>query len=244
MLIRTQYNTLRPDKHNAPVTCQIINRLWAAKVINPGAIIGLMDEKISKISGWLGTGSIDVFGRPFSGKDTQGKLLSDLFGGELIGGGDILRSHHDPKKIEEVLAGGGIVPSDFYIHLVLPYLSRPQFKDKPLFLSAVGRSHGEEPIIMKTADDSGHPLKAVIYLEISEEEVWRRFNESKLDKDRGQRSDDRSEVLTTRLKKFKDNTVPVIEFYRARQLLIEVDGTLTREQVTNEIIEELARRCS
>jgi adenylate kinase len=200
-----------------------------------------MNEQLKTITDWLGSGAIDIFGRPFSGKDTQGKLLADLLGGVLIGGGDILRSHHDPKQIEEILANGGIVPSDFYINLVLPYLSRPQLSDKPLLLSAVGRSHGEEPIIMKAAVDSDHPIKAVVSLSISEDEVWRRFEQSKVDHDRGNRSDDRSEVLKTRLTKFHDNTLPVLDYYRDKNLLIEVDGTLSREQVTNEILAGLTK---
>jgi adenylate kinase len=200
-----------------------------------------MNDRIKIISDWLKTGSIDIFGRPFSGKDTQARLLADLFNGVVIGGGDILRSHHDPKQIEQVLAGGGIVPSDFYIHLVLPYLSRPQFKPKPLLLSAVGRSHGEEPIILKATADSGHPIKAVISLQIDEAEVWRRFEAAKDKGDRGNRADDRRAVLRTRLKKYQDNTVPVIDFYRDKKMLIEVDGTLSREQVTDEILQGLTR---
>ncbi len=201
-----------------------------------------MDDQIKTISGWLGTGSINVFGRPFCGKDTQGRVLAELLGGELIGGGDILRSHHDPQKIEKVLAEGGIIPSDFYLEIVLPYLSRPEIKQKPLILSSVGRSHGEESIIMKATTDSGHPIKAVIMLQLSEQEVWQRFAQAKTQNDRGNRPDDQSEALKTRLKKFEDKTEPVIDFYRDKGLLIEVDGTLPKSQVTKEIIDSLSKR--
>jgi adenylate kinase len=200
-----------------------------------------MNDEIKIIANWLGTGSINIFGCPFSGKNTQGRILADLFGGVLIAGGDILRSHHDPEKIKQVMANGGIVPSDFYLGMVLPYLSQPELKGKPLMLSAVGRSHGEEPVIMKATTDSGHPLKAVILLNLSEEEVCRRFEAetAEAQHDRGKRSDDRRVVLKTRLKKFQTNTIPVIEFYRDRGLLIEVDGALSRSKVTNEILKGL-----
>lgn len=202
-----------------------------------------MYEK-TNILNWLGSGSINIFGRPFSGKDTQGRELAELFDGELIGGGDILRSHDDPAKIEQVMAAGGIVPSDFYLNMVLPYLSRPELRDKPLILSAVGRSHGEEPDTMKAAAESGHPIQAVIMLQLSEEEVWRRFEAAKVIQDREARADDKREVLANRLKKFQERTLPVIEFYRDKGLLIEVDGTRSREEVTTEILQRLAERAT
>lgn len=203
-----------------------------------------MEDKIQTISKWLGTGSINIFGRPFAGKDTQGRMLADLFGGQLIGGGDILRNHHDPEKIEKIMATGGIIPSDYYENMVVPYFSKPEFKDKPLILSAVGRSHGEEPVIMRAADGSGHPIKVVIHLVLSEDEVWRRFEAALLDQDRGHRADDHRSVLKTRLNKYQDKTVAVLDFYREKGLLIELDGTLSREAVEAEIIDRLAERAS
>jgi adenylate kinase len=200
-----------------------------------------MDEKTKTISKWLGTGSIDIFGKPFSGKDTQGSTLAGIFGGVLIGGGDILRHHYDPEKVKQIMAEGGIVPSGFYLDMVLPYLARPEFKGKPIILSAVGRSHGEEPAILQAAEASGHPLKVVVLLKLSDEEVWQRLEVSLQDHDRSARSDDHREVLKNRLKKFQDRTVPVIEFYRGKDVLVEVNGALSREEVTAEILGKLVR---
>jgi len=199
-----------------------------------------MENQIKTITDWLDDGSIDIFGLPFSGKDTQGRIIAEKLGGELIAGGDILRSHDDPKKIEEVLANGGIVPSDFYINLVLPYLSQAKYRTKPLILSAVGRAHGEEPIIMKAVSDSGHPMKAVVYLKMPETIVWQRFEASLIKNDRGNRSDDHREVIKNRLKKFHDRTVPVIDYYREKGMLVEVDGTQPLHQVTESILNGLA----
>jgi len=203
-----------------------------------------MEKYIDSITQWLGAGAINIFGRPFSGKDTQGELLAKQFGGELIGGGDILRSHHDPKRIEEIMASGGIIPSDFYEQMVLPYLARKAFATKPLILSSVGRSHGEEQVILRAAAAAGHPIKAVILLKITEKEVWKRFEESLEDHGRGNRSDDHRSVLKTRLQKFQEKTAPVIEFYRDKGLLIEIDGTKSREAVTEEILTALAHRAN
>jgi len=200
-----------------------------------------MEEKIKN---WLGVGAVDIFGRPFSGKDTQARKLAELFGGVVIGGGDILRSHRDPAKIDEVMKEGGIIPSDFYLNMVVPYLSRPEFSGKPLILSAVGRAHGEEESIIDATQKSGHPLEAVVYLNLAEDEVWKRFEAAKSLDDRGRRSDDDRAALQTRLQKFQERTMPVIEFYRQKGLLVEIDGSLTREAVTTKILKKLVVRAS
>lgn len=201
----------------------------------------LMEDQIKKISDWLGTGSINIFGMPFSGKDTQGQILADLLGGALIGGGDILRAQQN-AKIDKILAKGDISPTDYYLKLIPPYFSKSEYNNQPLILSSVGRSHGEEPAIMKAAADSGHPIKAVIMLSLSEAEVWKRFKAVQIQQDRGRRADDKQESLETRLKRFQEKTMPVIKFYRNTGLLVEVDGALSRKEVTSEILKSLASR--
>jgi len=198
-----------------------------------------MEQKTKIISNWLGAGSINIFGLPFSGKDTQGRDLADLFNGHLIAGGDILRSHPDQAKINELMSTGELFPTDFYLSIVLPYLSKPEFKDAPLILSSIGRMHGEEPVVLQAASESGHDVKAVVYLNMTEDIVWKRFEAAKTLHDRGDRADDNQEVLKNRLAEFRDKTAPVIEYYRGKDLLIEVDDTLSQEQVLQEIIDSL-----
>lgn len=204
-----------------------------------------MNEKVHKISKWLDSGSINIFGCPFAGKDTQARKLATLLNGDLIAGGDILRSHEDQAMIEQIMDSGGLIPSEFYFNLVLPYLSQPKFKNKPLVLSSVGRLQGEEPTILKATKDSGHITKAAIVLKLSEAEVWKRFETAKNTlHDRGGRDDDDRNVIATRLTNFKKKTRPVIEFYRRKGLLIEVDGSKSRDDVTTEIIDKLAAAAS
>lgn len=198
-----------------------------------------MENKIETISNWLSSGSLNIFGRPFAGKDTQGRKLAELFSGELIAGGDILRAYHDQGEIDRVMAEGGLIPSDLYLKILTPFLSKDDFKNKPLILSSVGRKEGEELTIKQATEVSNHPIKAVILLEMEEAEARKRFEAARQEHDRGQRADDNRAVLENRLKKFREETMPVINYYKSVDLLISVDGTLTKEQVTSEILEAL-----
>ncbi len=97
-------------------------------------------------------------------------------------------------------------------------------------------------MIMRTTANSGHPTKAVVFLTLSEEEVYTRFENAKKLGDRGQRADDNSKVLSTRLEKFHHKVMPVIEWYREKNLLIEIDGGLIKDEVTQAILTSLEKR--
>lgn len=198
--------------------------------------------KIAKIKAWLGTGSINIFGLPFAGKDTHCRELANLFGGVVIGGGDILRSQPTSSHVREHIAKGALAPTEEYMRIILPYFARAEFKGKPLILSSVGRWHGEEAGVLEATAESGHPLLVVIHLTINHGEVRRRWQTAQKLQDRGARRDNAEHVLDTRLKEFSTKTMPVLEFYKYQGMLIEVDGMPPREDVLQSIIQQLAPR--
>lgn len=199
-------------------------------------------EKINAIKNWLGSGSINLFGKPFAGKDNQGQRLMKLIGGNVLGGGDILRNSVIPPRSQQALKDGELIPSQDYVDIVLPYLSKSEFADQPLFLSAVGRWHGEEDGVIAALQACNHNLKAVIYLSINDDDAFNRWRIRETFRDRPEREDDTEKVLVTRLDEFNQKTMPVIDYYRQLGLLIEIDGTKTRDQVTSALIDSLYQK--
>jgi adenylate kinase len=196
-------------------------------------------EKIEKIKAWLGSGSINIFGAPFAGKDTQGKRLANELGAPLLGGGEILRGSDMPAYIKQIMRTGQLIPTDDFHQLVLPYLSQKSFADKPLILSSVGRWHGEEAGVLKATSAAGHPIKAVLFLNISEETVWARWEHADSARSRGKRADDSYEAIHIRLKEYKEKTLPLIDFYRSENLVIEMDSEQDKDLVTEAILDSL-----
>lgn len=202
--------------------------------------MGLNINKIKQIKKWLGSGSINIFGRPFSGKDTQARKLAELFETDVIGGGEILRSskHEDVKKI---INTGELAPTDAYLKIVLPFFAQQKYGGKPLILSTVGRWSGEEVGVIRALSESNHELKAVIELDIDEDEVWRRWEAAHELGDRGRRADDAHGKLKTRLEVYKKKTMPVLDFYDNNKLLIKIDGSQSQEEVLAQIIDNLGK---
>lgn len=197
-----------------------------------------MHNELAAIREWLGQGSINIFGMPFAGKDTQGETLADLLEAELLGGGKILRESVIPPHVREIMDAGGLIPTEDYMHIVPPYLGHERFNGKPLVLSSVGRWDGEQDGVLQATDASGHPLKAVVLLTVPED-VARARHSAETGADRGQRADDAPEVFDARIHEFHTKTQPVIDFYRNHGLLIEVDGTGSPVEVTDAIIQKL-----
>ena len=192
-------------------------------------------EQINMIKKWLGNGSIDIFGRPFSGKDVQGIRLAELFNGILIGSGDILRN----SRAEKQTRTGQLTPTKEFFDIVLPYFRQKCPSDKSLILSSVGRWHGEEDAVMTALEQSGHPMTAVVYLDLSNDESHKRWLAREVNNDRIGRHDDTEEVLDIRFNEFQEKTIPVINYYEDLGILIRIDGTQTRDKVTTDIINAL-----
>jgi adenylate kinase family enzyme len=136
-----------------------------------------MDQKITLIKNWIGTGSINVFGLPFSGKDTVGVRLAELIGAKFLSSGLILRAaEKEDSVLAKELGAGNLAPTETFRNIILPYFSREELANSPLVLSSVGRWAGEEEPVMEAARNGGHEIKAVILLNISEEEARKTIN--------------------------------------------------------------------
>lgn len=199
---------------------------------------------ITTVSEWLGSGSINIFGLPYAGKDTQAELLAKEFDGVRLSGGEILRNSVIPEHVKLAIDKGNLAPTQDYIDIVLPYLGRDEFSGKPLILSSVGRWHGEEEGVLQALEQSGHPLKAVIFLTINEDKLHERWEIAQSTGDRGDRADDAQHVLSTRLAEFHDKTLPVIDYYREKGLLIEIDASNHVIDVCRDIVDALAQRAT
>ncbi|MBR2543183.1 nucleoside monophosphate kinase [Candidatus Saccharibacteria bacterium] len=198
-----------------------------------------MEEKLSTIKSWLGTGSINIFGLPMSGKDTQGVRLAESLGAKFLSSGAIVRALEKENR-KDYSKNGELIPTDVFYEWILPFFSREDLAAYPLILSSIGRWAGEEEKILEVAAENNHEIKAVVLLNISEADVEGRFNASKILNDRGDRQDDKDlAIFKTRVKEFREKTIPVIQHYKSLGLLIEVNGDQLRDNVFNEIVDKL-----
>ncbi len=119
----------------------------------------------------------------------------------------------------------------------MPLIGKLAIPGRPFLLSAVGRMHGEEPAILAATKEAGHELRAVIHLEITEDEAFRRMQACERDRD-----DDTPAGLRKRLDEFNAQTVPVLETYDSMGLLIPVDAMPAEGVVFDSMVQLLYER--
>ncbi|MBI1146407.1 nucleoside monophosphate kinase [Candidatus Saccharibacteria bacterium] len=196
-------------------------------------------DKLAKIKAWLGTGSLNVFGLPMSGKDTVGERLAKDLGAKFLSSGIIIRAF-EAEQNQNMTGSGQLIPTNTFYDIILPYFSREEMKNDSLILSSVGRWAGEEDKIMEAAKNGGHEIKAVVLLDLTETDVKNRFEAAKELNDRGERADDASlEIFETRIREFNEKTVPVLNHYDELKLLIRVPADGSRDEVYSSVVDKL-----
>lgn len=196
-------------------------------------------DKLAKIKAWLGTGSLNVFGLPMSGKDTVGERLAKDLDAKFLSSGIIIRAF-EAEQNQNMTGSGQLIPTNTFYDIILPYFSREEMKNDSLILSSVGRWAGEEDKIMEAAKNGGHEIKTVVLLDLTEADVKNRFETAKKLNDRGERADDASiEIFETRIREFNEKTVPVLNHYDELKLLIKVSADGSRDEVYSSVINKL-----
>jgi len=199
-----------------------------------------------------------IFGPPSAGKGTQAQRLSKDYGLPQVSTGDLLRdavAKQTPLgvKIKSYLDTGKLGPDDLIVQLIKERVSKPDCSNGYL-LDGFPRTMGQAVELDRmTAIDL--VLNIVVDHEsLVERAVGRRicrkcnavyhvkFNQSKTagvcDKCGGeliQRDDDKEQTVRNRLKVYQDQTAPLIEHFRKKGNIVDVDGSKGIEEVYSQM---------
>lgn len=178
---------------------------------------------------------------PGAGKGTQGKRLAEHYGVPHIATGDLLRDNVERGTdvglaVKEKLDAGELVSDELVLRMVQESLQGAA-NGGGYILDGYPRTVGQAVDGREAADEIGMGAQAAIYLAADEDELLRRL--CKRAKEEG-REDDTEDVIRQRLETYKRETAQVIDHYRERGNLIEVDGMQEIEQVTHDIIDKLS----
>jgi adenylate kinase len=166
-----------------------------------------------------------ILGPPGAGKGTQASSIAKHFGVPAVSTGDIFRGLQTADtplavRVRGIMAAGGYVDDETTNAIVAERLTATDCRDGFL-LDGYPRTLGQVDTLDDILSKTGHRVDAVICLRADEDELVERL----LRRGREQgRTDDTEQTIRTRLAVYAQQTAPLIETYRNRGLLAEVDG--------------------
>jgi adenylate kinase len=181
-----------------------------------------------------------LMGPPGAGKGTQARVVADHFGIPAISTGDIFRinvSNGTPlgKKAQEYMDKGEYVPDEITNLMVRNRIDEPD-AEPGFLLDGYPRTLAQVEELDGMIKYTGHALDAVVVLTVDADEIVARLVQ------RAQvegRTDDTEEVVRRRQEVYVEQTEPLIEVYRARGIVHEIDGMGAVEEVTKRIFDAL-----
>ena len=171
---------------------------------------------------------IILIGIQGAGKSTQGNILSEELGLAYLSTGHIFRQIATEKttlgrKVKEIMTAGFLQPDDLTVKVVESYLKRPEYKD--------GYILDGFPRTLEQVEMFKNGVDRVIYLNISDKEALNRLRFQ----DNGSRPDTSVKAIKKRIQLFHEVTEPVIDYYRKKSILVEIDGEKPIEEISQKI---------
>jgi len=181
-----------------------------------------------------------IMGPPGAGKGTQAKFIAEHFGIPAISTGDIFRanvSQGTPLGVEAAsyMDKGEYVPDSVTNLMVRNRIDEPDAA-KGFLLDGYPRTLAQVEELDGMIKFTGHALDAVVVLTVDKDEIVQRLlQRAQLEG----RADDTADVIRRRQEVYLEETAPLIEVYKGRGLVHEIDGLGEVSEVTKRIFDEL-----
>lgn len=179
-----------------------------------------------------------MFGPPGAGKGTQAKILQQKYKIKQLSTGDMLRAEVAAqselgRRIEDIMAEGGLVPDGIIIELIAGCISGPEC-GRGFILDGFPRTVAQAQALDDMLAERGREIDHVIALEVVEDDLVERVKK-RAEETGNARSDDNEETLRRRLRVYHEQTAPLLPYYEEKGLLRRVDGMQPIEEVTARI---------
>ena len=179
-------------------------------------------------------------GPPGAGKSTQARFVAEHFKIPAISIGDIFRanvSEGTPLGVEakRFMDAGEYVPDEVTNLMVRHRIYEPD-AEPGFVLDGYPRTLAQVEELDRMIAFTGHRLDAAVALTVDEDElVQRLLQRAQLEG----RTDDTEDVIRRRHEVYAEQTAPLLEVYRDRGILVEVDGSGEADEVTGRIFDAL-----
>ncbi len=207
---------------------------------------------------------IVLLGPPGAGKGTQARRLSERLGLAHISTGDLFRKHLQEQTrlgqlAQEYMNKGELVPDSVTIAMVQERLREPDTLRGAVF-DGFPRTVAQAEALEDLLAQFGGKVDVAVLIQVPEDALVERLSGRRTCRAQGhifhvkynppkvpgkcdydgselyQREDDKPETVRRRIQVYWEQTGPVIDYYRAKGLLVEVDGDQDMDAVTEALL--------
>jgi adenylate kinase len=183
-----------------------------------------------------------LLGAPGSGKGTQGVRLAERYRARHVSTGDLLRAQVAQqselgRRAQPYMDRGDLVPDELILEMVLEDVLGPQ-SSPSYVLDGFPRTVTQARAAYERAVETQRTLHAVILLDIPHDELLERLQE------RGResgRADDTTQTVLHRIEEYEQKTLPLLDYYAGRDILLRIDAVGDVDDVTFRIWQALDR---
>lgn len=184
-----------------------------------------------------------LLGPPGAGKGTQAQLLAHELRVPQVSTGDIFRANVGQGTELGLLAktymdAGNLVPDEVTVAMIRDRLGQPDAQHGYL-LDGFPRTVAQAQALDDFLAEFGHPLDGVLEIQVPDEAIVERLS-SRRAPDGSVRDDDKADVVRHRLTVYAQETAPLVDFYRPRQLVHPIDGVGDVKEITRRALDALA----
>jgi adenylate kinase len=213
--------------------------------------------------------AVIFLGPPGAGKGTQAREVASRFGLPHISTGDMFRDHmsrNTPlgEQARRFVQSGGLVPDEVVLGMVGERISRPDCRGG-FVLDGFPRTQPQAEALDETLRQRPWRQPIVVHFVVDADQLLRRLTgrrtckvggeiyniydfppkvPGRCDRDGGelfQRPDDREEVIRERLSAYQAQTWPLVEYYRGRGVLVDVNAMGSQAEVTEKVLQVLGQ---
>jgi adenylate kinase len=206
-----------------------------------------------------------IFGRQGAGKGTQSTLLAQRYGAPHISTGDMLRDAvaigtEFGRKAKQYMDAGRLLPDDVMLGVIDERLGQPDVRENGFLLDGYPRNVEQAEALVGLT-----PIDIAVDLDVPEDVVLERISGRRVCQGCGriysvgeldsadapcqrcggrlvQRDDDKPEAITRRLEIYREQTMPAIEWFDSKGVLVRVDGLGTPDEVFERLVAAIDER--
>ncbi len=212
-----------------------------------------------------------LLGAPGAGKGTQAEIMKARLNLEHLSTGDILRAEMKAgselgKKAKQFVESGSLVPDDLIISMIKAKLQDLDSSKNGFILDGFPRTVAQSEALDKMLGELDMKIDYVLYFDVDWEVVKERLLGRRVCRQCGaiyhiknkppkvegrcdicggelyQRKDDTEEVIKNRFEVYKEQTAPVVDFYKTKGILKAIDSNVSAEDTYRQIEELLKNR--